>query len=199
MVSSVGDNTRGGKLMDKPVVIQMYHNNPPTRPISESGEKGTVWCSELWDHEAEEAARWAAGWDGSIGPKMLDEAQPVVDAVYQRMVVDDLKREGLDVLEMFPYGNDTGAAVFVLRGNRDTLVALAEQWSTELVAEMNGGIGGDDSYFDYFPDYCDGLHQLCKQINYPDAWNTAKELLEAPGAPYDPDNDISEDNMPSRL
>lgn len=168
-------------------MIQMYHNNPPTRYVSETGNVD-LWCTELWGYQIEEAVLIAGG----------DEA---VEQTFASMIDASLKEvQAAHPGYELPLGVTLGAAVYLLRGDRAQFRALAGKWATELIETMKSehGISGDDSYFDYFPDYCEGLYQLCQQIDYPEPWNESKQTLEAPGAPYAP-GDPPEDLLPGRL
>jgi hypothetical protein len=169
------DETFGNK-----VVIQMYHNTPPTRPISEVAQ-GSPWMRVVWDSNAEEAAQIAG-------------SDPGVARAYHHMVIQWL--EGDFPSHDLPYGMEPGAAIFHLLGRDEQMKELADLWRgmIEMEAE-NGQVTGDDTYFDYFPDFMNGLRQLCEQIDYPAAYNSAQRFVTAKGAPYDPEHPAFEDEL----
>jgi hypothetical protein len=178
--------------MSNGVVIQMYHNNPPVPEASETGDRGSVWMRVVWDHNCESAAEYAAG------QKNKEDDESGVGRAYRIMVTDWLYRE-MNSYQL-PMGKETGASVFHLTGQEPTLRNLARTWSNELLAEAESehGIGGDDSYFDYFPDYVEGLHQLCSQVDgAKEIYNHAHQQLTKAGAPYDPEYENAEpDSLP---
>lgn len=187
------DDTFGNK-----VVLQMYHNHPPNLHISEAGEQGVVWMRTAWDNNCEEAACLAVG--GSIDAYSEKDKAFVEEGVaraYKGMVIKWLEHElpGFNL----PFGMEPGAAVFHLLGNDEKMKKLADHWA-EMAIGDGGNVGGDDSYFDYYPDYLEGLHQLCQQIDYPDAYNRVHREMTKPGAPYGNGTlGDDEDVLPSQL
>lgn len=179
------------------VVIQMYHDSPPKHK--------DVWMRAAWNYDirssAELSAAIALGLENPQSMTTQEDARVVaaVEKTFELMVLKDIRRhhkpDDYELLE----GNDLGYGVYVLTGKAEAFVALADHWSRECIKD-NGNIGGDDSYFDYFPDFCEGLWQLCKQINYPDAWNKAKAELEKEGGSYDQKREYPDDpSLPDRL
>jgi hypothetical protein len=76
---------------------------------------------------------------------------------------------------MGPFDDDNPQPTFVdammdvyrITGEDAQLVAFAESWAQEAIYECDG-VSGDDSYYDYYPDYLHGLAQLCDQIGHLD-------------------------------
>jgi hypothetical protein len=175
------DETFGNK-----VVIQMYHNHPPVAAISEVGDKQIVWMRVAWDNNCEEAAQIAGS---DLG----------VAEAYEKMVTQWLKAEFDGYV--LPLGPEAGASVFHLLGTDTDMQKLADNWRAGIEQWAESGyVSGDDTYFDYFPDYVHGLEQLCKQINYPEAFNQAHRFITQPGAPYAEGTiGADEDVLPSPL
>jgi hypothetical protein len=142
------------------VYIQMYHNNPPTRTISETGSKD-IWCRTMWDYNCQQAAEIAAPGD---------EAR--VQEAFRQLVLADLP-EGFKL----PFGDDTGCNVFHLLGSDQEFASLVDTWAKEIQGDV-ANVGGDDSHYDYFPDYVAGLHQLCQQLGTDEAKIAYNETLD---------------------
>jgi hypothetical protein len=49
-------------------------------------------------------------------------------------------------------------------GPRGDLRNYAQQWAEYVIQEIRDGLGGDDTYYDYFPDWVDQLDMLCNAI-----------------------------------
>lgn len=159
------DNTHGNK-----VVIQMYHNHPPISTISEVGQKQIAWMRVVWDTGCEEAANIAGSDQG-------------VAEAYQRMVMKfmDFEFDGYKL----PFGPEAGAAVFHILGSDVQMTQLAVIWRAEIERWAESGyVSGDDTYFDYFPDFVEGLRQLCEQTGLPHVYNEARQFITKDGAPY---------------
>jgi hypothetical protein len=141
--------------------LQMHHNVPPARMIGESGTQ-EIWCRTMWDYNTSRAAEIVSNGN-----------EEAVLKAYRQMVSQDLpKGFGL------PFGEDVMASVFHLLGRDEQFAGLVDTWAKEIQAEARQGVGGDDSHFDYFPDYVEGLHQLCSQIGSTEAKIAYNETLQ---------------------
>lgn len=170
------DETFGNK-----VVIQMYHNHPPTPEISEIGNpKGQPWMRVAWDSNSEEAAQLGSGLE--VG----DDTGPGVARAYHHMVMKWLEKDfpGHDL----PYGMEPGAALFHLLGNDEQMISLANRWAA-IAIEDSVSVSGDDTYYDYYPDFLMGLRQLCEQIQYHMPYNEVRKHVTEAGAPYEDDTE----------
>lgn len=135
------------------VLISMHHNNPPCRFVSEMGEKDIVWC--LWV------------WDGTFACDVLAQQVPTnvelseaLDRIYYKYVTHTPSKTATTLL---PYDHgEVFANVFRIMGTMDALTTLARIWAKEIISSP---ISGDDTYYDYLPDYTCGLWQLCKAID----------------------------------
>jgi hypothetical protein len=182
-ITAMEDETFGNRI-----VIQMYHNHPPTPAISEQGNPKTQpWMRVVWDGNCEEAAQLASGLDSS------SENGPGVTRAYNQMVIQWLEKDfpGHEL----PFGKEHGAAVFHLLGTMDQMTSLANRWAA-IAIEDAMYVSGDDSYYDYYPDYLNGLHQLCEQIGWHRPYNEVRKHVKAEGAPYEDDE---EDLIPDAL
>lgn len=140
---------------DDSVTIAMYHNSPPALPTSEQGgEPNQPWCHLGWHSETALACLGGA----------FDEA-PMWE-VYERHLANATPHA-------LPHDSDPGMDVWWIMGKPEQLRALADHWADIAVADAET-VGGDDTYYDYYPDYLNGLWQLCVAINYPDPINRAK-------------------------
>jgi hypothetical protein len=160
--------------MSNHITIQMCHNNPPTSLVSEIGDY-TVWCLQLWDHYRASVAIAEGCFDGD-----WDKAEPAVERAYNRIVDGEMKsHEPLTLSE----GRDYNLDIFILRAPTTELKAFAQHWANTAI-EYLPNVGGDDTHYDYYPDFISGLHQLCSQLNYPEPYNHFHDALWATGSPY---------------
>jgi hypothetical protein len=155
------------------VTIQMYHNHPPLWGDTEQGQDHnfSLWFHTAWDsfmvaealcandltdgHGQPDDEAMRKAWDQAVGP-MTGHAPP------QEV--------------------ETGLDVFWLMGSEVEMKRLANHWADSAIQDCQY-VGGDDSYYDYYPDYLAGLWQLCRALDYPDpylaaasnAWSTRYE------------------------
>jgi hypothetical protein len=174
--------------MSNHVTIQMCHNNPPTAITSEIGDHA-VWCLQLWDHWNASVAISHACFDGDF-----DKAEKAIEKAYNSIL--DGYEKSTDPLTLSE-GRQYYLDVFILRSDTDTMKALANKWADYAIQELPG-VGGDDSHYDYFPDFVSGLHQLCSQIQFPDPYNRFHDALNLIPSGYTDDPETP-DLFPGRL
>ena len=77
-------------------------------------------------------------------------------------------------------------------------LARYAMWIGAALAKDCDKVGGDDSYYDYFPDGMNGFLQLCKGLGEPAKliYNKIYREVTAPGATYDPDTEHYEEVIP---
>jgi hypothetical protein len=156
------------------ITIQMCHNLPPTSLVSEMGDN-SVWCLQLWDHYHASIAIAEACFDGN-----WEKAEPAIERAYNRIVDGEMKSD--DPLTLSE-GRDYNLDIFILHSSDEELRAFADKWADIAIKDLPN-VGGDDTHYDYYPDYISGLHQLCSQIQYPDPYNRFHDALWATGSPY---------------
>ena len=169
------------------ITIQMCHNAPPTARMSEIGDH-SVWTLHLWDyHNASQAISYAFLDEGSDFTRATDKAtNALVDKAYKGII--ESYRKSTDPL-ILSEGEDSGLDVFILRADTDNLRMLADRWADDAIKDLPN-VGGDDTYFDYYPDYLSGLHQLCSQLGYPEPYNRFHDALVADDKyPNDPEEE----------
>jgi hypothetical protein len=149
------------------VTVQMYHNWPPQPHIGETGPGRNVWMMQAWNTHMVASAFEASGCgavhpgDHAVDPQ---DTVPYVKA-YHAATASNTGHAP-------PMEDTPDMDVFWLMGSEKDLRELADWWSAVAIADA-ATVSGDDSYFDYYPDYLSGLHQLCVALDYPDAINKA--------------------------
>lgn len=161
------------------VSIQMYHNDPPI-PRTYECSRYNVWMHVAWrSHEAYEILEIAL-------PGLNDDE---VDELHRRVFQERVKDlcEGESEFPRPTYEDDeVGFDMdwFVLMGTRQELMAAVLGWAADAQGfARRGNVSGDDTYYDYFPDYIDGLRQLCVSIDHPDPHDNLVRWLTTEG-PY---------------
>ena len=141
------------------ITLQLYHNQPPGMyggenayhlPTSDNNMVKNIHASQAWDSFETE---------GLIGAAMKPFSN--------RQIANGMKRAYEVALNLNwyerPVEDDLDINVYHLSGSKENFVKYAQVWADALVKEAPL-VGGDDSYFDYFPDEVGGLLQLCKAI-----------------------------------
>ncbi|KKK62814.1 hypothetical protein LCGC14_3000580 [marine sediment metagenome] len=138
------------------VLISMMHNDPPLQVPSNCGKGDLVWMRQDWDEFAYSQLITAAFPDLTSPEveKALDRAWNVQCEYWDRH--DDAIRPS----ESWAREAD----VFYLSGTSDEFLAFARRWADSIKWEFDN-LGGDDSTYDYFPDYVDGFRQLCQALD----------------------------------
>jgi hypothetical protein len=174
--------------MSNHVSIQMCHNNPPTAITSEIGDHA-VWCLQLWDNWNASVAIAEGCFKGNH-----NKAEKAVIRAYDRILNGYEKSTDLLTLSE---GRQHDLDIFILRADDDAMKALANKWADDAIKELPD-VGGDDSHYDYFPDFVNGLHQLCSQIQFPDPYNRFHDALYSTPSGYTDDPETP-DLFPGRL
>jgi hypothetical protein len=155
------------------VTIQMYHNHPPTWGDTEQGQDRnySLWFMTAWDSFMVAEALTAVG--------LCDEHhQPDEEAMRKAWEA----RTGRSSGHAPPREEDTGLDVYWLMGSEVELKRFANHWASQAINDCQY-VGGDDTYYDYYPDYLAGLWQLCHALDFPqpykdaaaNAWSTRYE------------------------
>ena len=147
------------------VLITMCHNDPPLRFPSECGAADVAWMRQDWDaYEYRELIQHAF-------PKLTEKqvGNALSRAWQAQCDYWDRYDDGIRPTQDWA----TQANVFFLMGNTFQLNDLAKRWASSIADEF-ANLGGDDSTYDYFPDYVDGFQQLCQAI---DAGELYKETV----------------------
>jgi len=155
------------------VTIQMHHNQPPMYGGGEMGhdDRFSLWFYPAWDSFMVAEALTAVGLKDEHGG-------PDEDAMMTAFHARTDKSSG----HAPPREDDPAADVFWIMGSEVEMKRLANYWGGIAIADVDH-VGGDDSYYDYYPDYLDGLWQLCRALDFPDpymaaashAWSTRYE------------------------
>lgn len=176
------------------ITIQMYHNNPPVREIGETNND-PVWCRQAWDEFRASEVLSHACFDAPVryGTEDSDKLDSLIAKAFKGIIEAD--KHSADVNNHQPmhltHGEDSGYDIYVLMGTEEQLKALADNWAEAIITDAPS-VGGDDSYFDYFPDYVDGLRQLCSQSGYHAPYNRAIEALVAETSAYHNDPEAAD-------
>ena len=139
----------------------MYHNDPPLRFPSECGDADVAWMRQEWDeYEYSELIRKAF-------PKLTDKQITNALSRAWQAQCDSWDRHDDGIRPTQDWAGE--ASVFLFMGNEFQLNDLAKRWAASITSEF-ASLGGDDSTYDYFPDYVDGFQQLCQAIGAGDLY-----------------------------
>ena len=148
------------------VVITMYHNAPPVvEASSECSDGDIVWMRQDWDEfKFSQLISHAF-------PKLTEkQIANALSRAWQTQCADWDRHDG-GIRPTQDWASE--ANVFTLMGNTSQFHELAKRWASSIADEF-ANLGGDDSTYDYFPDYVDGFQQLCQAI---DAGELYKETV----------------------
>ena len=162
------------------ITLQLYHNEPPGMyggenwqhlPTSENDVVRNIRVRQVWDSfETEEL----------IGAAMKPFSN--------RQIANGMKRAYESALDLNwyerPVEDNIDISVFHLSGSKEDFVKYTQAWADALVNEAPQ-VGGDDSYFDYFPDEVGGLLQLCKAIKAEELYRQAYAKILAAYTAHD--------------
>ena len=138
------------------VLICMMHNDPPLQAPSSCGESDLVQMLQDWDEFVYSELVTAAFPD--LAPSEVEKA---LDRAW------DVQCKSWDMHDGAIRPSESWAreaSVFYLMGTKGQFILLARRWADSIKWEFERLGGGDDSTYDYFPDYIDGFHQLCQAI-----------------------------------
>lgn len=177
------------------ILIGMYHNAPPL-PMGGDAHSGKledmpkVWCNLIWDtFMITEALEEALG-------KKADKA---IDKHFASILAGQhYPKDNADPVSWGDVCRDHD--VYRLMGTVGEMTKLARRWALDIKHSAED-VGGDDSYFDYFPDYVGGFLSLCKALDnageghakhiYEDVY----EYLRVTNGPYRSEDDAYEDGL----
>jgi hypothetical protein len=131
------------------IVFEAYQagENNYSYALTSSG----VNCESVWDSWDDESAYEDAGFT-------LPERKRMLQAKLLHMT-DMHPSDAVPIA-----GRNDGTSLLVLRGSYEKVRAHVANWLKE-VAEDAVGVGGDDSYFDYYPDNFYVAGQLCDVLD----------------------------------
>jgi hypothetical protein len=162
------------------ITVQMYHNHPPCGHTSEQGHDPafSLWMHHGWNPFMVTEAFVASGLVTYDSPALSQ----AIDKAYKAATASTTGHQP-------PREDDNNMDVFWLMGSVVELKRFANHWS-KLAIDDAAYIGGDDSYYDYYPDFLAGLWQLCRALDYPDPYKDA--AANAWATRYDGDDEAQD-------
>jgi len=100
-----------------------------------------------------------------------------------------------DPCEPIDWPNDVHATFYRITGHIDSLCEWARQFAHDVKCECHS-VGGDDSYYDYFPTFHYMFYCVCRELNFHDLYNeTVKYVMTDPDSRYYDDDEETIQNM----
>ena len=78
--------------------------------------------------------------------------------------------------------------IYEIIGSIDNLKSFANVFANDVILQSNS-VGGDNSYYDYFPNYCKMFYAVCHELNLKQLYIDTYNALHTDNSPYaDDDN-----------